>query len=106
MAHAQAVQTVVADPGLEVDADICLVATGARLAHPLAREPLADGESADEVLAGLEASPRLLDVGEGCLLVTDFLQHGGDEDRALGIIGFREAEESADVIEVRLGGFE
>ena len=69
-------------------------------------KPLADGEPPDQVLAGPETPPSLLDIGQGRLLVADLLQHVGDQFGALGVVGVGETEQSADVVEVGLGGLE
>lgn len=110
MAHAQAVETVVADPGLQVEPDIGLVAAEPRPADALAVEPsvepLADGQAADQVLTGLQAPPGLLDIRQWRLLVADLLQHGGDQRYALGVVGVGEAEQRVYVVEIGLGRLE
>lgn len=107
---AEAVKPHVADARLQVDADVALVAADGALAALLSGQPhvqpVADGEPARQVDPVAEATPGGLDVWQGRLLGRDGLQERGDGGQPLRIVGFGEAEEGADVVEVALGVLE
>nr|WP_307056754.1 hypothetical protein [Streptomyces achromogenes] len=106
MIHVQSVQPDVSDAGLQVHADVGLVAVvrrrpGLLLCHPRV-EPLAHSHTAGERLTTVQLAARLFEVGQRGPILGHLLQQFSDAGTALVVVLLGERKQRADFVEVAL----